>query len=1009
MASDLFRLRTVLTPASSKFRRACSTGSASLALAVSLIPFQSLPSLAEIIPEPPQVEAANELVTKSRLSFQASIEAPEATGPDFTSSLETVTSPQVAAPAKILAWATEGSIGETLTSILDHSVRDTPLKSQSLNESKSTTKVAVVNVDLDRYRSVDAVAEEKGVGAEDAEEARAQSEPNVQSETVVTERATSESSSSAATLTSELEAIRSVAQSQASDIPLSGLPLTTGTPSEMDGSPAIDEPQVSMADEPAVIAPQPPLIAATLSESLALAIVPPKAETVDEVQNRLAPGTKALPIPPQVAPVHAGDSPRDVIPTSEFGGALGNSASVYNAPQPAYHLAQAYPQPVYYPQPGYPQGASPQAGYPQAAYPQAYPQPGAYPQPYPQPGYYYPQPVQPGYAPAPQQAYAPYPQAPYYPQPAYPQPVYPQAVYPPQAYVAQPYPQYPQAYQVQPYANPGYAAAYPQPGYPQQAYPAQAYPAQNYAAQPYPQPGYGYPAPGVTTAVQLPPLPAPGSAAPNSRGVYNAGQYNVANTYNNGNYSQGYAQGSPAPANYGQAYANGGYSQPSSIGGRSELPPPPSLTLGDTAFALPAAPRGLSNATSAAVPPQALSEINLDRLPQIPPDPSRLEVPNSTPVAADRIPAGIGGPLDFEAPTLELPPPPLQPRKEVNLPYGEPSPTFRSTALGQPTSQLQAVFLSQGGDSAARARLSGTYPVSPNILFGASFDVASGEGFTDTTNGFSVNEAFASTSLAQLPNLRITAGQMDLTSYFDRNSFAKDSATHFFNPVFQTNPALSAVGLGSRPGVLANWSATDNLDLKVAAYSSSAEIGEFALDGFAGEVGFRKGNAIVRATYASGRDDGSRDSFQEIFNIDRGNGRSGVQKGDREEAYGINGEVFLPNLNAGIFGRYGRYENRDLGESGDSYSLGLSFLDVFTDEDRLGLAFGRNISNDDLRRRFDEDTPNVLELFYDFRFLPNLRMGFTIQERDSFSELAAGFRLKAEFDTLPAGNLSEVR
>ncbi len=992
MASDFFRLRTMLTPApnvesphdagqaavSSQFCRALSTGSASLALAVSLTPFQPLAVVAEVLPEALQVEAANDLVEQSQLGEVSLAKVSDSAEIALEVPAQAAAPKAIAAPAKLLAWAAEGSISDAFVAVSSTSPKTFPSIEASVEPSQEAApQIAVATIDADRYDAVVKV------------------EPSSQAKTPA-----------------------SIDVAVASNI---GQLATTAQKTSPAALAQVFTPDSRVIAPPA-IASTPQLIAAEPSESLQLEVLPPQAQNADEVRSRLVPGSQqALPTPAQVAPIHSGSAPNTVMPASEFGGAFGHPAARHDAavPRPnGYQVAQAYPQAPYYPQAGYPQGA--------------YPQAVAYPQPYPQPVYYYPQAVaQPGYGVP--QGYAPYPQAaaPYYPQPyaapqaGYPQPVYPQQaypqqgyaqpVYPQQGYIAQPYPQYPQPYQVQPYANQGYAAApnYPAPASPYvvaQPYPPQAYPAQNYAAQPYPQPGYGgYPAPGVATAmpVQLPPLPAPGSAAPLPNNLGN---------YSGGNYAQVPGiPGSNVPG-YGTAYANNGYgstpynsNRPSSIGGQPELPPPPSLSVGDTAFALPAAPRGLSNATSAAVPPQALSGINLNRLPQIPTDPALLEVPSTLPVAADRIPAGIGGPLDFEAPTLELPPPPLQPRQEVNLPVGEPAPILRSTALRQPDSRLQAVFLSQGNDSAARARLSGIYPLTPNILFGASFDVASGEGFTDTTNGFSVNEAFASTSLAQLPNLRIVAGQMDLTSYFDRNSFAKDSATHFFNPVFQTNPALSAVGLGSRPGILGNWSATDNLDLKVAAYSSSDSIGEFALDGFAGEVGFRKGNAIVRATYASGRDDGSRDSFQEIFNIDRGDGRSGVLEGDREEAYGVNGEVFIPSLNAGVFGRYGRYENRDLGESGDTYSLGLSFLDVFTDEDRLGVAFGRNISNDDLRRRFNEDTPNVLELFYDFRFLPNLRMGFTIQERDSFSELAAGFRLKAEFDTLPAGKLSEVR
>lgn len=103
----------------------------------------------------------------------------------------------------------------------------------------------------------------------------------------------------------------------------------------------------------------------------------------------------------------------------------------------------------------------------------------------------------------------------------------------------------------------------------------------------------------------------------------------------------------------------------------------------------------------------------------------------------------------------------------------------------------------------------------------------------------------------------------------------------------------------------------------------------------------------------------------------------------------------------GLFGRYGRYENRDLELGGDTYSLGVSFFDLFSPDDRLGLAYGRSLSNDKLRRQAENDRPDVLELYYDFRFLSNLRLGFTVQERNDFSETIFGFRVKTEFNVTP--------
>ncbi|WP_338010311.1 carbohydrate porin [Fortiea contorta] len=329
-------------------------------------------------------------------------------------------------------------------------------------------------------------------------------------------------------------------------------------------------------------------------------------------------------------------------------------------------------------------------------------------------------------------------------------------------------------------------------------------------------------------------------------------------------------------------------------------------------------------------------------------------------------------------------------------------PLTTSSALKEPSLQFQGVYVTQGGESSARARVTGVYPISPQVLVGATIDLTSkNNAFDDSRReGLNINELYLATSIAGVPNLRFVVGQMDLTSYFDRNSFAKDGASQFFNPVFQTNPALAATGISSRTGLLVNWSVTDNIDAKAAVFSSADKIGDFSLDGFAGEIGIRYGNAIIRGTYASDRDGGSRDSFAESFSIARGNNQFGPIKTDREEAYGVNAEVFVPNLKLGLFGRYGKYENRDLRLGADTYAFGASFLDLLSPNDRLGLAYGRGLSNESLRRGSKAD---VLELFYDFQFLPNLRLGFTVQGRDDFSETVVGVRVKTEFDVTPRG------
>ncbi|MEH2363442.1 porin [Nostoc sp.] len=333
-------------------------------------------------------------------------------------------------------------------------------------------------------------------------------------------------------------------------------------------------------------------------------------------------------------------------------------------------------------------------------------------------------------------------------------------------------------------------------------------------------------------------------------------------------------------------------------------------------------------------------------------------------------------------------------------------PEFTSNSLREPSLQFQGVYINQGGDTTARARVTGVYPLSPQTLVGATLDLTSqGSLLDDSRNdGLNLNELYLATSLPGVPNLRFVIGQIDLTSYFDRNSFAKDGASQFFNPVFQTNPALAATGISSRTSLLVNWSVTDNIEAKAAVFSSANKIGDFSLDGFAGEIGIRYGNAIIRGTYASDRDAGVGDSFLESYGIPRGNNQFGTQKNDREQSYGLNAEVFIPNLKLGLFGRYGHYENSTLGVGANTYLLGASLLDTFTPDDRLGVAYGRPLSNDSLR---SGDRPDVLEVFYDFKFLSNLRLGFSVQERDNFSDTVFGIRIKSEFDVTPRRRIAQ--
>lgn len=320
----------------------------------------------------------------------------------------------------------------------------------------------------------------------------------------------------------------------------------------------------------------------------------------------------------------------------------------------------------------------------------------------------------------------------------------------------------------------------------------------------------------------------------------------------------------------------------------------------------------------------------------------------------------------------------------------------------------QAAYLQQGSEGSARLRVGGIYVLSPSVFAGATVDLSTGQAFSNTDQtGLSLSELYLTASPANLPELRFTAGLMDLTSYLDRNSFAKDSLTHFFNPVFQTNPALSTVNVASRPGALVNWTPVDAVSLTATTFSSSRDLGSFALDSFAGEVGVRIGNAIVRGTYVTSIDAGQSDGFGELGSFDRGNGEFGARPGDRETGFGLNAEAFIPGLKLGFFGRYGWYTNQTLGASGQTYSLGVNGLDVFMPGDRLGLGYGRQLSNSDLRQASGGPTPDVWELFYDAQVVDNLRAGVSVQQRNAFSETYLGFRMRYDLMWNPLRRAAE--
>ena len=67
---------------------------------------------------------------------------------------------------------------------------------------------------------------------------------------------------------------------------------------------------------------------------------------------------------------------------------------------------------------------------------------------------------------------------------------------------------------------------------------------------------------------------------------------------------------------------------------------------------------------------------------------------------------------------------------------------------------------------------------------------------------------------------------------------------------------------------------------------------------------------------------------------------------------------------------------------------------MFLPKDRLGLGYGRQLSNDDLRQSLGNPVPDVWELFYDTEVIDHLRVGVSLQQRNAWTETYLGFRLR---------------
>ena len=94
--------------------------------------------------------------------------------------------------------------------------------------------------------------------------------------------------------------------------------------------------------------------------------------------------------------------------------------------------------------------------------------------------------------------------------------------------------------------------------------------------------------------------------------------------------------------------------------------------------------------------------------------------------------------------------------------------------LTPPSLKLQTAAIQEGNDFSARARVYGHYFLESNVAVVGAVDLSTGDAFSDTdSTGFNISELYVVASPSDLPSLRGAVGLIELSSFFDRNSFAK--------------------------------------------------------------------------------------------------------------------------------------------------------------------------------------------------------------------------------------------
>jgi len=244
-------------------------------------------------------------------------------------------------------------------------------------------------------------------------------------------------------------------------------------------------------------------------------------------------------------------------------------------------------------------------------------------------------------------------------------------------------------------------------------------------------------------------------------------------------------------------------------------------------------------------------------------------------------------------------------------------------------------------------------------------------------NELNLREAWLMTEVFQ-QRLMLTAGRLDLTSFFDHNAVANDESSQFLSDPLVNNPMLGLSENGA--GFAAVYDPKNGFTAKLGYQQSSSSATNLSDSLFyLAEVGklwnpFHLGEGSYRAWY---RQDNS--------------------SGTNRNAYGVSIDQRVSPVIT-LFARYGSADS-DVMSDDKFYSAGMQFQDhlVFNPDDVWGLGFARTELG-------SGDKEDLVEAYYNIAMTEKLALAFHLAHvtekplgSEKVSYLLPGVRLQASF------------